>query len=158
MECRYCQGKREGSNPIAELPFQVPNGESFWGCRPCMLERDLWCSVHDVPHAEWNAGGHLCLACHSMSFMQLKPQADEYYRFLMESLPAANAKAIREWAEDSDNWVPWAPINSAGELVLWSLSAMALIRNQPFRQLLEHVAEKIDLEPVIPRGFPISIE
>lgn len=157
MDCRYCRGGGGPNNPISIPPLKMKLGENFFGCRLCMLERGLWCPIHDLPHNEWNAGGHLCLACLHILYSRLLPQADEYYRFLLTTLPESNAAALREWAEDEDNCIPLIPPQSAEELVLWSLAALVLIRNRPFQEVLEMTAEKIDLEPVIPQGFPIAI-
>lgn len=157
MECRYCEPGKESNETLAELPIELAFGENFWGCRSCMMERGLWCVVHDQPHSLWNLGDHLCMGCHVQMYIQLKPRAREHYQFLLNSLPENNVRALRDWAEDPDNCVPLIPPVNAEQLVLWSLTAMALIRNLPFRTLLEHVAEKADLEPVIPRPFPITI-
>jgi|GEM_PF-5173084 len=156
MNCRYCHGEAESGRVIALIPLEIPDGENSIGCKPCMIERGLWCFVHGMPHQRWNSGGHLCLICHSQLFAHLRERAPSYYRFLLEALPQHNAEALRSWAQEPNNWLP-SSISSAAELVLWSLSAQALIQNLPLQTVLTQVAERADLEAVIPVAFPVSI-
>lgn len=161
MLCRFCNAG--GNNPLGTVPSAVlslpedDNPDSPFGCRICMVERGLWCPVHDVPHSQWSTGGHLCLKCLLVLYDRLLPRAEDYYAFLTGRLPDKNARAIRDWAEDPENWIPLIPPRNAAELVLWSVSALALIRNVAFKALITSVADNVDLEQIIPRGFPISI-
>jgi len=159
MNCRFCTDSDDqifGIIPSLGSPAE-PTQPNFFGCRRCMIERGLWCPIHDLAHQDWNAGGHLCLPCHSILYAQLLPRARLYYEYLINTLPDPNVRALRNWAEDSDSLFTQIPPHNEEQLVLWSLSAMSLTRDLPFRQLLEYIAEKVDLEPLIPNGFPTSI-
>ncbi len=154
MECRYCGGGGGHVDVLATLPLEIPIGEEPFGCRICMIERGLWCPIHDKPFEEWGKIGNNCRTCAYTTYEILRCRADDYYEYLLAHLPERNGRALVDWANEYEEIVPRHP----AECVLHELVFAAACFRLPPRDYLEEVARSANLESIIPRAWPVAID
>lgn len=95
MQCEFC-GRDPG--PVYLVPF--PDGSrDVFACRECAIEKEVYCTVHEVRHTLFATGGTTCLGCIEAAVQGMRDRAPDIRGRLMAVLSDTERTELNEWAE-----------------------------------------------------------